>query len=217
MKVGGELLDILEMFKRNQQQIDLLTANNMQLASYLQQAGIIQNYGGLPALLQPAEPHHELGLRRPRGRPPMKSLMGMGVPVEAIQSLGGGSGSAPNVDGVDTGPSKVSHTRLETTSGGNNRYIKVYANDPDGKYYHRKDGSIVIMRDGRPRTRREGRSARVRRGWTAERRAEFSAAQKERMARLTKKEKQELVAKRLETLRQKKKSEGGATRIVLSR
>lgn len=203
MKIGGELLDILEMFKRNQQQIDLLTANNMQLASYLQQAGIIQNYGGLPALLQPPT---GLEIKRPRGRPPMKSLMGMGVPVEHVEALGRPEQSQ-TIDGAHIGPSRVVNTRISVTPGGNNRYVKVYENDPEGKYFHRQDGSIMVLKDGQLKRRKQAQESKQRSsGWSPERRAAFSKAQKERMANLSKKQKQELTFKRLKTIREKRLS-----------
>ena len=58
MNVTMPMQDILATIQRNQAQIDLLTANNSQLTSFLLQQGLIQN------LAEPAQ-----GFRNDRGTP----------------------------------------------------------------------------------------------------------------------------------------------------
>jgi len=48
MKVTMGMQEILATIQRNQQQIDLLTANNMQLVHFLLSQGMIQNFSELP-------------------------------------------------------------------------------------------------------------------------------------------------------------------------
>ena len=48
MKVTMNMQEILATIQRNQQQIDLLTANNTQLVHFLLSQGMIQNLSELP-------------------------------------------------------------------------------------------------------------------------------------------------------------------------
>lgn len=209
MNVGRDLMDILETVRRNQEQIDLLTANNTRLTSHLLQTGLIQNLGGLSAIqqiLNGATVLDGLAPKKRLGRPPLKALAAMGVPVEHVERLGitdEERNSYAQTNGVDSGPSKVAHTRKSVTSGGNSRYVKVYENDPEEKYSHKPDGSIVLLGNGSPRKR--GGLKRGTTKWTPERRAAFSKMQRERMAKLTPREKVALVNKRLKTMREKQK------------
>ncbi len=70
MKVDMAMQDILATIQRNQQQIDLLTANNTQLTSYLLQQGLIQHLSQIPgfrnggAPVAPAVNRHTNGATR---------------------------------------------------------------------------------------------------------------------------------------------------------
>jgi hypothetical protein len=219
MNVGRDLLDVLEMIRRNQEQVDLLVANNTRLTAHLIQTGLIQNLGGLAAFQQLLQngaataPHQVLQLPFPKrkGRPPnaAQSLHAMGVPFEDLAAAGieaeidvgaprekrAYTKKAPKlVDGVDVGPSKQLGTRVSLTSSGNKRYKRVYENDPEGTYVHRPDGSIKIGANGKPRLNDM---------WTPERRAKMSERAKNNFAKLSKRQVNEMTAKRLKTRREK--------------